>query len=157
MVPNGLFVHLNGPWIGRRHDAGMLQESGLLDALRDKMAAMGELLLLYGDPAYPVSDYIKAPFRHGAAPRSNVESNFNERMSGSRISIEWGFGEIIQQFAFLDFNKNLRIGLQPVGKYYVVDTLLQNCRTCLGYAGKTADFYKLTPPSLEVYLSNAAA
>lgn len=152
MAPNGIIVNLDGPWVGRRHDAGMLQESGLLDMLREKMHDLGQTFLLYGDPAYPISEVIEGPFRQGAAPLTQVETNFNERMSGVRISVEWGFGEVVQQFAFLDFSKNLKIGLQSVGKYYAVGTILTNCRVCLGYGGKTADFFGVVPPTLETYL-----
>ena len=155
MAPNGLIVNFDGPWVGRRHDAGMLQESGLLQTLQQKMYGLREIFLLYGDPAYPISDYIEGPFRQGAIPLTDVELNFDEKMNGSRIAVEWGFGETIQQFAFLDFYKNLKIGLQPVGKCYVIGSLLQNCRTCLGYAGKTSDFFNLVPPTMEVYLRNA--
>ena len=37
-------------------------------------------------------------------------------MSKVRISVEWLFNEIIKYFAFLDFKKNLKIGLSPLGK-----------------------------------------
>ncbi|OQV19786.1 hypothetical protein BV898_06059 [Hypsibius exemplaris] len=35
MYPNGMIGHLYGPIEGRRHDAGILRESGLLDVLGD--------------------------------------------------------------------------------------------------------------------------
>ena len=34
--------------------------------------------------------------------------------------VEWGFGKICLTFAYLDFKKNLKVLLQPVGKYYLV-------------------------------------
>lgn len=75
-------------------------------------------------------------------------------MSGSRIAVEWGFEEVIQHFAIVDFYTNLKIGLMPVGKHYTVGTLLTNCRVCLGYGEKTSDFFGVSPPSLETYLRN---
>ena len=81
------------------------------------------------------------------------EQEFNRCMSKVRVSAEWGFGKITQNFAFLDFKKNLKILLQPVAKYYVVGKLLVNCHTCL-YGSLPSKFFKLEPPSLDTYLSN---
>ena len=45
--------------------------------------------------------------------------------------MEWLFGGIINSFRFLDFKKNLKIGLNSVGKMYLVCALLRNFITCL--------------------------
>ena len=45
--------------------------------------------------------------------------------------MEWVFGDITSYFAFLDFKKNLKVGLSPVGKMYAVCALLRNAITCL--------------------------
>ena len=74
-------------------------------------------------------------------------------MSAVRVSVEWTFGKVIQQFAYLDFRKNQKVLLQPVGKYYMVGALLTNCHTCL-YGSQTTTFFGVPPPTLEVYLSN---
>ncbi|KAL3184053.1 hypothetical protein MRX96_006165 [Rhipicephalus microplus] len=52
MCPNGLTCQLDGPYTGRRHDAGILRDSQLyekLDAL-----ALDKKFVIYGDPAYPL-------------------------------------------------------------------------------------------------------
>ena len=41
---------------------------------------------------------------------------FNEKRSAVRASVEWLFADIINYFKFLDFKKNLRVGLSQVGK-----------------------------------------
>lgn len=74
-------------------------------------------------------------------------------MSKLRESVEWGFGKIVQYFAFLDFSKNLKILLQPIGKYYVVGALFTNCHTCL-YGSTTTSLFGVPPPGIEEYLSN---
>jgi hypothetical protein len=38
-----------------------------------------------------------------------------------REAVEWGFGKIISDFAFLDFKKNLKLLLQNVGIMYSVE------------------------------------
>ena len=71
-------------------------------------------------------------------------------MSQVRIAVEWVFGDIINYFKFLDFKKNLKIGLSAVGKFYIVSALLRNALTCL-YGNSTSNFFQLDPPALNEY------
>lgn len=100
---------------GRRHDAGMLRMSGLLTELNHHVySPTGQPLCIYGDPAYPLRTHHQAPYRDAhltAEPQS-----FNCPMSTVRTAVEWVFDDISTYFALLDFNKNLKIGLSPVGK-----------------------------------------
>ena len=64
--------------------------------------------------------------------------------------MEWLFGDIINSFKFLDYKKNLKIGLSSVGKMYIVCALLRNALTCL-YGNQTSEFFDLEPPTLEEY------
>ena len=128
-APNGLIAHMFGPIEGRRHDAFMLGVSGLSEKLQRFQRPNGEPFVIYGDPAYGITQNIMAPFR--GAQLTHDEKEFNKKISKVRVSVEWGFGKIIQNFAFLDFKKNLKVLLQPVGKYYLVASVLTNCHTCL--------------------------
>lgn len=74
-------------------------------------------------------------------------------MSVLRISVEWGFNKIIQEFAFLDYKKNQRILLQDIEEMYKVAMILTNCYTCL-YGGETSSYFHIDPPVLEDYLEN---
>lgn len=140
-----------GPIEGRRHDAFMLGVDGLTEKLQRFQAPTGEAYVLYGDPAYGLSRNIISPFR--GAQLTNAEQMFNTQMSKLRISVEWGFGKICQNFAYLDFKKDLKVLLQPVGKYYLVASTLINCHTCL-YGSQTSTYFNVHPPPLESYLSN---
>ena len=140
-----------GPIEGRMHDAFILRENGQADKLRRVQRPNGEPYYIYGDPAYGLDLNRLSPFR--GANLTADEQVFNKCMSKVRVSVDWGFGKITQNFAFLDFKKNLKILLQPVAKYYVVGTLLVNCHTCL-YGSLTSKFFNLEPPSLDMYLSN---
>ena len=71
-------------------------------------------------------------------------------MSTVRSSVEWIFGDIVNYFKFLDFKKNLKIGLNAVGKIYVTCALMQNARSIL-YGSATSEYFGLNPPSLEEY------
>ena len=65
---------------------------------------------------------------------------FYKSMSAVRCSVEWIFGDIINYFKFLDFKKNLKIGLSQVGKMYIVCAILRNALTCM-YQNSTAQFF----------------
>ena len=152
VAPNGLIANLYGPIEGRRHDAAMLAMSGLMGELEQySFAPDGEALCIYGDPAYPHRIHLQCPFqqRQGLTPEQQA---FNHSMSQVRVSVEWVFKEIVTYFKFIDFKKDLKIGLSPVGKTYAVCALLQNAITCL-YGSNTAQYFGIEPPTLEFYFN----
>jgi hypothetical protein len=55
MTPNGLIGHFYGPVEGRRHDAGMLRESGVENEMYRNMTRPNDVYCVYGDPAYPLT------------------------------------------------------------------------------------------------------
>jgi hypothetical protein len=73
-------------------------------------------------------------------------------MSAVRMSVEWGFGKITSLFSFLDFKRNLKLFLSPVGIYYMVGALLTNCHTCLN-GSETGSYFGCYPPTLEEYFN----
>ena len=77
---------------------------------------------------------------------------YNKAMRNVRSSVEWLFGDIINYFKFMDFKKNLKIGMSCVGKMYVVCALLPNALTCL-YGNQTSQYFELDPPTLQDYFA----
>ena len=150
VCPNGLIANLYVPIAGRHHDAFMLFESNLIPMLQAKFRAP-HIFTLYGEPAYPLRQHLLAPYR--GAVLNPAQKLFKKQMSKVRISVEWAFGKVVQYFAFLDFRKNLKILLQPIGKYYMIGVLLVNCHTCL-YGSTTSDYFCMSPPDLHTYLIN---
>ena len=129
----------------------MLADSGLLQRLEQyAFSTIEEPMCIYGDPAYPLRVHLQSPFRDARLTPDMVA--FNKSMSAARVSVEWIFGEVINSFKFMDFKKNLKIGLSNVGKTYVVCSLLQNAITCL-YGNQTSRYFDLQPPSLQEYFS----
>ena len=148
VLPNGLIGNLAGPFEGRRHDSTMLHESGLLTSQEQVAFFNNHPLCIYGDLAYPLGVHLQAPFR-------NVEitpelQEFNREMSLVRVSVEWMFGNITNYFSFVDFKRQMKLHLSPVGKIYFVAALLQNAHTCL-YGNLVSDFFDLQPPSVHEY------
>lgn len=145
-LPNGLIWDIFGPIEGRRHDSYLLAESGLLT----KLNALPNGYCLFGDAGYPITPRLITPFSRNALNPEQV--NFNTVMSRSRQCVEWTFSKIVTNFAFLDFRKNQKVLLQPVGKYYRVGTLLTNLHTCM-YSSQTSMYFDCAPPTPEHYLA----
>lgn len=152
VIPNGLTANLFGPMSGWRHDAALFNNSGIPDHMVTNMNGPdGQHLTVYSDPAYPLTSNVIHPFP--GLNLSEEQQAFNTAMSKVRQSVEWEFGKVVRMWAFLDFEKNLKLFLSPVGKLYMVGVLLTNCHTCLrGSKSKTSQYFGLNPPTLEEYL-----
>lgn len=104
VVPDGIFAHFFGPLEGRRHDAGMLRESVLLEQLEQSMNRPGGgVYSLYGDPAYPLRQHLLCPFK-GAFLTPDQQA-FNTQMSGVRQCVEWVFKKSSLCMLLLIFQK----------------------------------------------------
>ena len=122
--------------------------TSLMTCKRHAFSPAARPLCLYGDPAYPLRLHLQAPFRNvRLTPQMEA---FNSSMSSLRTSVEWLFGDICSYFKFIDFKKDLKIGLSTVGKMYTVCALLRNALTCL-YGNTTSKFFDLEPPTLQDY------
>ncbi|ORY23454.1 hypothetical protein BCR33DRAFT_796463 [Rhizoclosmatium globosum] len=132
--PDGIIAHLHGPEPGSRHDL---------------------TFVVYGDPAYGLKDWMVSPFK--GAQLTEEQDAFNKAMSRVRVTVEWAFGLIVANWAFVDFHKNLKLWLQPVGVYYNVAALLTNMLTCCKGANELSIFFALDPPTLNEYLHSSPA
>ena len=135
---------------GRRHDAAILRMSGLYDELeRHSWAVNGDPLCVYGDTAYPLRIHLQTPYRNGInfTPQQHL---FNTSMSNVRVSVEWAFREIVQNWGIFDSKRKLKIGLSAVAKFYLVATLLRNALTCF-YGSQISTYFNLEPPNVRDY------
>ena len=86
VTPDGLIALLWGPMNGNRHDSHMLRQSKLLQQLQNMMPVNGITYALYGDPAYPQSQYLFGGFWD---PRpGSIEALWNRLMSKVREVVE---------------------------------------------------------------------
>ena len=124
VTPNGLIANLAGPFEGKRHDSTMLHESGLLTDLRRVALYSGDPLCLYGDPAYPLGVHLQALFKgNNITPQMAL---YNKAMSEVRIAVKMLFRNISNYFNFIDFKRQMKVNLTPVGKMYVLCALLES-------------------------------
>lgn len=70
----------------------------------------GRAYVIYGDHAYPLRPLIMKPY--GGAVLSEAQQEFNKGMNTVRQAVEWGFGKIVRDFAFMDFKNNQKFPLQ---------------------------------------------
>jgi len=68
----------------------------------------GSNYAVYGDPGYANQKYVKVGFKNHNI-LTQAQKDFNKEMSALRVSVEYGFGKIVQQFAYVDFKKNTEI------------------------------------------------
>lgn len=148
VAPDGLIVHLYGPVEGKRRDSALLNESNLLQELVQYANGPHGPVQLYGDLGYPITRHMK-PYAGVITPDQQV---FNVCMSLVRQCVEWQFGWVITLWTFMDFKKNLKLYLQPVGRLYRLAVLLTNCHVCLREQNQTSKFFGIQPSSIWEYL-----
>ena len=149
MCPDGMMPHFYGPIEGCRHDSALYYLSELDTQLPCIVGSNNQQLCIYGDSAYALRRYLVTPFK--GANISALQHDFNKNMASVRVAVEWGFAKITQIFAFLAYHHNQKVFLQPIGKYWIVGTILCNCHSSL-YRSQTSKYFDLQPPALQDYL-----
>ncbi|KXS13070.1 hypothetical protein M427DRAFT_100807, partial [Gonapodya prolifera JEL478] len=151
--PDGIIIHLAGPFLASCPSWYVLILLRVVMAFDMLLAAFGpahEPYQVYGDPAYlPGNGHLAGLWK--LVHLSDAQQEFNSRNSAVRVSIEWAWEKPATLFAFLNYYRNLRVELSPVGLYYSIGILLTNAHTCL-YGSQTGERFGLTPPTLEEYL-----
>uniref|UniRef100_A0A131Z5L6 DDE Tnp4 domain-containing protein n=1 Tax=Rhipicephalus appendiculatus TaxID=34631 RepID=A0A131Z5L6_RHIAP len=147
MCPNGIVCQLDGHYQGSWHDARIFRESRVYTKL--ERLTGNEDFVVYGDPAYPLRPLLMKPY--GASHLSPAQQAFNCGISAVREAVEWGFGKVVAEFAFLDFKKNQKLLWQQVAAMYKVATILSNCHTAI-YGSQVSSYFSLQRPQLREYL-----
>ena len=148
-IPSGMVANLFGPAERTKHDCAILAMSGLLLTLqRYPHGPNRKVPCNFGDPAYPLRRNLLAPYND--AQLTQKQMNFNSSMNKVKVTVERMFGEVIHNFKFTYFKKNLEIGLSCVGKFYRVSAILTNAHSCL-YKSNVSQYFAIDPPLLEEY------
>ena len=144
-----LFVFHRGQTTRRCH-ASRIQSSSRYAMLCFFAWASGSSTVCLWRLPVPFEGAPPDPFqKHDLTPQM---VNFNKAMSSVRVSVEWLFGDIVEYFKFVDFKKNLKIGLSSTGNMHIVCALLRNALRCL-YGNTTSEFFELDPLTLEEYFA----
>lgn len=158
VTPDGLVSSLMGPFIGRRGDWKMVEQSGLAEKLRavngGRRAA--HALYLYGDPAYSTIYGVMGPYKnHPSRPRTPAQDQSSKIMSRLRIEVEHGFAIHQNLWTWNGFHLGLKLS-QGTAVCYAVSVLLANIWTCIR-GNQTSVRFACAPPALENYLELLAA
>ncbi|KAK7792060.1 hypothetical protein R5R35_007095 [Gryllus longicercus] len=146
LCPDGIIANLLGLFHRRRHDAAMLLDSGLYDQLLQTAVFPDKKYVIYGDSGCPIRQLLFRPFQ--GRNLSEDQESFNAAMSALRQSAEWGFAKVVNDFAFIDFKKNLKLLLKDVRSVYKTAVLLSNCHFYL-YGSQVGRFLTHNPPHLK--------
>ena len=151
-TPDGMIIHVGGPFVGRHNDSGMLIRSQIRHYLAAHARSLGgHQLVAYGDEGYGQSDEVQAPFRgNNLTPEQEAQ---NASMKRPRLAVEWSFGFISNRFGLLNHYQKLRIGKSPVGLYFPVAALFSNLLHCFGRHDTTQSYFGMRPPTPQQYLT----
>ena len=155
----GIQPYPYGPINGARHDSFVLSQSRIVEILHDVCrggqfettpGGLGKDYVLFGDSAYPISAFL---WRMYKGIMTAAQTTFNRDMAPARVTVEWGFGKIVNLWPFLDYRKKSQVLLSPVGLYFPVANVLTNMHTCLSRGNIVSLEFELEPPSLEDYMN----
>lgn len=146
---DGIFVDVYGPIISRRYDMYLVLKSKILPRLERTLAFPDETFYLYGDPAYVLHPTMQVGFKGASLSQNRMD--FNVAMSAVRVTVEWGFANVVNLWAFLDMKRSQKIGMSPVGLYYPVGMLLANMHNCTRL-NQISQVFRVQPPALADYI-----
>jgi len=152
VVPEGYLALFLGPYLGRTHDARILDESGLLDSLRIILPIEDEngVYALFGDCAYPMSAHLLKGFI--LPKKGSDEAKFNARMNSARIAVEWGFAKITQLWQYTDFKRSMKVFETRPAQHYANAAFLTNCYVAF-YGNVTSEYFGMEPQGIDDYFS----
>ncbi|OWZ10500.1 hypothetical protein PHMEG_00016650 [Phytophthora megakarya] len=130
-TPDGLIVHLYGPFSGRNHDIKHFKDSQISQKILNDTHFRG--FRVYGDQAYGNDSVLCCPYAGAVGNLSRHQRQVNVSMSRVRVSVEWSMARLST------------IGVQ-------VGVFLTNCITCAQGGNTISDHFRLSPPSLAKYL-----
>ena len=157
--PDGMILWSAEPESGRRNDNFLVNINNLIrspdglayDSVMERLHRVtGKRFQYYGDSAFANTQYSQSAYNRTGA--SQAQLHYNNIMNSARVSIENVFGFVISKSAWVDYYKNQKLLLQPVGKHYLNAQLLANCHTCM-YGNQVSQRFRVCPPTLEEYFA----
>ena len=155
VTPNGLLIHLNGPYHMPQNNLGVLTESSLLMTLEQCEIQPGSdegdppEHWSYANSAYGVSPVMVGLFS-GVGELTREQRDWNAAMVHVQISVEHGFRLVFQDWPYLNAFWKQKVWGTACGVWYQVGVLLTNVHACL-VPNQTTIRYGCMPPSLQQY------
>ena len=152
-LPCGIFAYLGKATAARHNDCHLVKFSNVGEQLdqihREFDEPMRSSLAAFGDSIFAVRPGMK--HMHKGSNLTPEQLDENVAMTRQRISIEWGFGSVVQQWPYLSYVKGLKLFMSPIGDFYRVGVLLTNIRSTF-YGNNACLYYNVMPPDFRTYL-----
>jgi hypothetical protein len=107
--------------------------------------------VLYGDPAYCLSDVIEK--RAVRVLDESLEAQINAKNSGARVAVEWYYGVVQSKWHLTAEKYKARVLQCPVASVYRVAAFLANIHTCM-YGSIISQTFGVAPPRLQEYMES---
>jgi hypothetical protein len=78
---------------------------------------------------------------------------FNSALSPIRTEVEWGYEKIVQDWAMIDFKKNIQIEKCNVEALFHLAVWLTNVKTCARGGNQISNWFNCEPPTFDEYLT----
>jgi hypothetical protein len=108
--------------------------------------------VILGDSAYPTNDVMVSIFKGRTRPPES--QLFNQTISPVRTCVEWGYEKIVKYWAFVDFKKQMKVGLTCIEPMWHLAVFFTNALQCAHRGNQISDYFDLPPPTLGEFLDN---
>jgi hypothetical protein len=149
-TPDGLISHFFGPFPGSKHDMSMYDTSGLEEIMTEHL----DNFLVFGDQGYTNRrGHLRCPNSGLPEFLEDDELEFNRSMLEPRLSVEWGFMLVSQNWQLFQRPAYLRIQSRYTGNLYRLAVFFTNLLTCFRGRNQITDFFGgCAPPTPSEYL-----
>lgn len=157
-TPDGLIQAAIGPFLGKDHDATLMHDAKINATLLRHFGSPSNYDVppkLYGDVAFAQTPYVARSFRpNGRDPLNAQKTEVNLAFAKVRISIEWAFGKVKTNWAYINDRKNMKIFLSTASaQAFQVAVFLSNCLHCFNpETNSTTSKFNLRPLMIDEYL-----
>ena len=126
-------IILNVAIPGFDHDSVLREKSGMNKRLRFLQANEATQFIEYGDRAYIDVSHMKGQHKRARnTPLTAYQQSDNDCMKCLRCcGVEWGIGQYVALFPYLDVWKNQKLFSTNVIKMYMLSILLYNAHVCI--------------------------
>jgi len=151
-------MHLSGPFAGPWHDFTVMEESSILDIIREKTRYPpphdNEHMFIFGDSGYYTLDHrdvLVTPFTPADELINPDCRRWNYEASSVRMEIEHYFGIVVNNWKFLTLPDKQKMQLMLTGPQYACIVFLTNLLNCVS-PNQIAQRFSFTGPTLQQYL-----
>jgi hypothetical protein len=148
--PDGMIVHLAGPFAGRKNDHMMQNESNLSGQLSVAQAGNALQFSTSSDKGLHLQPHVIPLLNNLHLNQAQIQAN--TRWSAMRVTNENVIGLVPNTFRYLDLWKNQNGKRQPLGVFYIVCCFMRNVITCLDW-NQCSAYFNCAPPTLQQYLA----